>query len=89
MPGSSLPADAGSLFNSTERRAKLAERDDLLLLFFVQDIAHVDGGYSSRLSNVLNTFSLAGFQVTAEALAAAAMVSFTRTILRLKSGGQS
>jgi hypothetical protein len=32
-------------------------------LFFAQDI-HVDGGYSSRLSNVLTAFSLAGFQVT-------------------------
>jgi hypothetical protein len=42
----------------------LAERDDLFLLFFVQDIAHVDGGYSSRPSNVLTAFSLAGFQVT-------------------------
>jgi hypothetical protein len=36
----------------------------LFLLFFVQDIAHDDGGYSSRPSNVLTTFSLAGFQVT-------------------------
>ena len=36
----------------------------MFLLFFVQDIAHVDGGYSLRLSNVLTTFSLAGFQVT-------------------------
>jgi hypothetical protein len=42
----------------------LAQRDDLLLLFFAQDIAHVDGGYASRLSNVLTAFSLAGFQVT-------------------------
>jgi hypothetical protein len=25
-----------------------AQRDHLLLLFFAQDIAHVDGGYSSR-----------------------------------------
>ena len=60
----SLPADAGFLLNSTQRPAQLAERDHLFLLFFVQDIAHVDGGYSLRLSNVLTTFSLAGFQVT-------------------------
>jgi hypothetical protein len=42
----------------------LAKRDDLFLLFLVQDIAHVDGGYSSRPGNVLTSFSLAGFQVT-------------------------
>src|ERR1035437_6959669 len=54
----------GGFFNSTERPAELAERDDLFLLFFVQDIAHIDGGYSSRPSHVLIAFSLAGFQVT-------------------------
>jgi hypothetical protein len=54
-PGCSFPADAGRLFNPTERRAELAERDDLLFLFFAQDIAQVDGGYSSRLSNVVTS----------------------------------
>ena len=36
--------DAGGRLNSTERPAQLAERDDLLLLLFAQDIAHFDGG---------------------------------------------
>ena len=59
-----LPPDAGFLLNSTQRPAELPERDHLFLLLFAQDIAHVDGGYSLPLSNVLTTFSLAGFQVT-------------------------
>jgi len=64
ISGCGLPANPGGLFNPTKRPAKLAQRDDLLLLFFAQDIAQGDRGYSSRLSNVLIAFSLAGFQVT-------------------------
>src|SRR5258708_20767920 len=82
--GRGLRANAGSSLNPTERPAELAERDDLFLLFFVQDIAHVDGGYSSRPSNVLIAFSLAGFQVTtigriwvtAEAIPSALTINF-------------
>jgi hypothetical protein len=36
----------------------------LFLLFFAQDIAHIDGGYSSVDFNVLTYFLLAGFGVT-------------------------
>ncbi len=36
----------------------------MLLLFFAQDIAHIDGGYSSVDFNVLTYFLLAGFEVT-------------------------
>jgi len=42
----------------------LAQRDNLSLLLFAQDIAHANGGYSSVRVNVLTTFSLAVFQVT-------------------------
>ena len=64
ISGCRLPANAGGLLNPTQRPAQLAQRDDLFLLLFVQDIAHIDGGYSSVRVNVLTTFSLAGFQVT-------------------------
>jgi hypothetical protein len=36
----------------------------LFLLFFAQDIAHIDGGYSSTDFNVLAYFLLAAFAVT-------------------------
>ncbi len=36
----------------------------MFLLFFAQDIAHIDGGYSSADFNVLTYFLLAGFEVT-------------------------
>jgi hypothetical protein len=36
----------------------------LFLLFFAQDIAHIDGGYPPSNFNVLNYFLLAGFEVT-------------------------
>jgi len=50
ISGCGLPANAGGLLNPTQRPAQLAQRDDLFLLLFVQDIAHADGGYSSRPS---------------------------------------
>jgi hypothetical protein len=34
------------------------------LVLFVQDIAHMDGGYSPPIFNVLTYFLLAGFEVT-------------------------
>jgi hypothetical protein len=46
------------------KNSRLAQGDDLFLLFFAQDIAHIDGGYSSVDFNVLTYFLLAGFEVT-------------------------
>jgi len=43
----------------------LAQCDDLFLLLFVQDIAHIDGGYFAVEFNVLTYFLLAGFEATA------------------------
>ena len=65
ISGRRLPANAGLLLDSPQRPAQPAQRDDLLFLFFVQDIAHIDGGYSSRLDQCPDSLlSLAGFQVT-------------------------
>ena len=61
-----FPTDAGALLNAPQRPSQPPQRDDLLFLFFVQDIAHIDGGYRPRVRvNVLDCgLSLAGFQVT-------------------------
>ena len=37
-------ANAGLLLDAPQRPAQPPQRDDLLFLFFAQDIAHVDGG---------------------------------------------
>ena len=58
-------AHTGGLLDAPQRPAQPSQCDDLLFLFFAQDIAHVDGAYSLAGINVLNVYlSLAGFQVT-------------------------
>ena len=59
-----FPPNACFLLDAPQRPAQPSQRDDLLSLFFAQDIAHVDGGYPSAGFNVLTAFLLAGFQVT-------------------------
>jgi len=57
------------LLDASKRPAELSQRDDLLFLFFVQDIAHADGAYPSvsmsRTFLIVGRFSadnhLAGF----------------------------
>ena len=43
-----LPPNVYGRFDAPQRPSQPPQRDHLLLLFFAQDIAHVDGGYSSR-----------------------------------------
>ena len=45
ISGSGFPANAGFLLDPAQGPAELAQRNHLLLLFFAQDIAHVDGAY--------------------------------------------
>jgi hypothetical protein len=42
---------------------ELSERDYLLFLFFIQDIAHADGGYPPVGMSRTLALSLAGFQL--------------------------
>jgi hypothetical protein len=59
-----LPPDVYGLFNAPQRPAQPSQRDDLLSFYFAQDIAHVDGGYSSRQDQCPGSVApLAGFQV--------------------------
>jgi hypothetical protein len=44
ISGRSLPANPGGPLNAPQRPSQPPQRDDLLLLFFAQDIAHIDGG---------------------------------------------
>ena len=39
-----FPANAGLPLDAPQRPSQPPQRDDLLFLFFAQDIAHVDGG---------------------------------------------
>src|ERR1019366_2809692 len=49
--GRRFPADARGLLNAPQRPSQPPQRDDLLFLLLVQDVAHIDAGYSpSRLS---------------------------------------
>jgi hypothetical protein len=51
-------------FNAPQRPSQPPQRDHLLFLFLVQDIAHVDAGYPRVRINVLDqSLPLAGFQV--------------------------
>jgi len=51
-------------FNPAQRPAQPPQRDDLLFLSLAQDIAHVDGGYSSRQDQCPGSVvPLAAFQV--------------------------
>ncbi|HYI94812.1 MAG TPA: hypothetical protein VEX68_14800 [Bryobacteraceae bacterium] len=47
-----FPSYARCLLDSAQGLAQLAQRNDLVLLFFAQDIAHVDGSVSSAGFNV-------------------------------------
>jgi hypothetical protein len=47
-----LPPNMYSGFNAPQRPSQSPQCDDLLSLSLAQDIAHVDGGYSSRQDNV-------------------------------------
>ncbi len=50
-------------FNAPQRPSQPPQRDHLLFLFLVQDIAHVDEGYPRVRINVLDRLTVAGFQV--------------------------
>ena len=59
-----FPADMYGLFNAPQRPAQPSQRDDLLSLFLAQDIAHIDGAYSSRQDQCPGSVApLAAFQV--------------------------
>jgi hypothetical protein len=62
ISGGGFAADAGFSFDAPQRPSQPPQRDDLVLLFFNQDVAHIDGAYPPSV-NVLVSFSLAGFQV--------------------------
>ena len=42
--GRRFPADARGLLNATQRPSQSPQRDDLLFLLLVQDVAHIDAG---------------------------------------------
>ena len=50
-----------SLLDAPKRPAELSERDYLLFLFFIQDIAHADGAYPPVGMSRTLALSLAGF----------------------------
>src|ERR1700688_4547556 len=58
-------ADLRGALNASQRPSQPPQGNNLLFLFFVQDIAHIDGGYRPPVRvNVLSVgLSLAGFQV--------------------------
>jgi len=64
--GRRLTTNAGILLDSPQRPAQPPQSDDLLFLFFVQDVTHIAKGIGPRVGiNVLDCgLSLAGFQVT-------------------------
>src|SRR5215472_8102819 len=60
-----LAPDVSGPFNAPQRTSRTPESYDLLSLFLVQDVAHIDGEYRPRVGlNVPSDgLSLAGFQV--------------------------
>jgi len=56
-------AHTRSLLDAPKRPAELSERDYLLFLFFIQDIAHADGAYPPVGMSRTLALSLAGFQL--------------------------
>jgi len=62
--GRRLTAHTGSQLDAPERPAQPPQGDDLLLLFFSQDIAHLDGGQTSRRGQGPESAPLAGLEVT-------------------------
>ena len=61
----SLTPDPCRFLDAPQRPAQLAQRDDLLSLLFVQEIAHLAEDKSPRVQCPESSFRLASFQVTA------------------------
>jgi hypothetical protein len=59
----SFTTDPGLFLDPPQRPTKSAKHDYSLTFLFVQDIAHIGGGYPSAVVNVL-LLSLAGFQLS-------------------------
>lgn len=55
-----LATNSGFVLDAPQRPAELTQRNDLILLFFAQDIAHIHGAILCRL-NVQSPLSLVGF----------------------------
>src|ERR1700732_3360526 len=59
-----FPANVRCSFNAPQRPSQSSQRDDLLFLFFAQDIAHVTERNSPPVQCPDSAISLAGFQVS-------------------------
>ena len=60
ISGRSFAPDSGLFFDAPQRPSQPPQRDDFLLLFLVQDVAHIDGEYSPSV-NVLAQFFIGRF----------------------------